>query len=199
GVVAAVAVERDVGGGRVGVRGLDARDVVLARAAGNVAPDLGPGRAAVAADLYVAVVRADPEDAGHDGRLGDGDDRAVRADAVVLREDAGPAAGGVRLRGAGAALGGEADAHDGERVALDLLRQVAAHRPGLAAVQRLEEAVGAGVHRARVVRREDDGRVPVPAERGAGVRRRHDVGRGRLEALAEATGGGAAADGRARP
>src|SRR5690606_40707223 len=56
----------------------------------------------------------------------------------------------VRLRRARAGPGGEPDAHDGERVALDLLRQVAAHRPGLAAVHRLEEAVGARVHRARV-------------------------------------------------
>ena len=92
-IVAAMSVDRDVRGRRVEVRRVDARDPerVVAREralrqARDVLADFRERRAAVAAHLQVAVVRARPHDARHHRRLGDGDDRAVRREAVVLRE-----------------------------------------------------------------------------------------------------------------
>ena len=58
------------------------------------------------------------------------------------------------------------DAHDQHLVAIEVVGQIRADRgPGLAAIGRLEDALRAGVERPLVVRRHDDRRRPVPAQR----------------------------------
>ena len=148
-VVGAVAVEGHIAGALVEVGGLDPAAPQPGRHALDGRPDVGPGHAAVAGQLDVAVVRPDPDQAGGQGRLGDGDDRAVRLGAG----DVGGHAAGRLGRGV---------------LALVVGRQVGADdHPMIAPVERPEEVVAAEVDRARVVRREDDGRAPVEAEDAA--------------------------------
>ena len=144
------------------------------------------------ADLNVAVVRPHPQQPRHQRRLRHRHDRAVAAHPVVARQDALLAA-----VDAVAARQGIGQAHQLDLVAVGVLRQVGAHGPGVAPVQRAEETVAARVHHVRVVGRQDERRVPVPADLGARVRRGHDVrvgvvARRRARADAPALAGGQA-------
>src|SRR5690349_18176291 len=144
---------------RVVVRRLDARDVIRVADAGNVLRDIGPRRTAVATNLHVAVVSADPQHTGHFRRLADRDDVTVAGVAVMLRSH--------RL------IAGHA--HDREGVAIDLFGEIVGRGPGIAAVQRLEQTIAADVEQTWVVRRHNDRRVPVEAKDLVRGRRRYDV------------------------
>src|SRR5205085_10376730 len=90
---------------------------------------VGPVAAAVPRHLYLAVIRADPDDSGGHRRFRDGDDGAV------LNGAAGGAAVGLAR-----VIGGE--------IGADLL-------PVIAAIRGAEQHLRAGVQRVRIVRRED--------------------------------------------
>ncbi len=158
--------------GRAGVepRRLETRDVVLVRAARDVLADFRERLAAVAADLEIAVVRAGPVDAGHDGGFGRFDDgpELVGLQAVVLREDARHA----RPAAASAARPAVGVLQQRALVDVDLPAERRRHDPAHAAIARDVEPRAAEDHRARVVRREPDRRVPVvglrPRVLGAG-------------------------------
>ncbi len=155
-VVGAVAVEGDVAGPLVEVRGLDPAAPNSGGHALDVRPDVGPGDAAVAGELDVAVVGADPEEAGKLRRFRDGDDGAVGLGA----RDVGRHAAG-RARPVGPVLRGV--------LGLVVHRQVGADdHPVVAPVGRPEQVVAAEVERLGIVRRKDDRRAPVEAE-GAAV------------------------------
>ena len=128
--------------------------------AGNLVDDVLPGVAAVAAHLEVAVVGADPD------RLPGttGDSLIV----TMLLYDAAPSC----FDAIGAVPG---DAHDRPIVAADVPGQVRRGHPRVAAVVRTEQPIAAEIDRARVVRREDERRVPVEAVVRAWRRRRNDV------------------------
>ena len=83
------------------------------------------------------------------------------------------------------------DAHDRAIVAADVVRQVGRRHPRVAAVVRAEQPIAAEIDRARVVRREDERRVPVEAEVRARRRRRHDVAVRVAAAAAELRGSAA--------
>src|ERR1043165_1142763 len=121
---------------RIEVRRFDTRDVIRLADAGNVLRDVGPGRSAVATNLHVAVVSADPQHTRHLRRLRDRDDVTVAGVAVVLRSH--------RLI--------TRHTHDWQRVAIDLFGEIVGRGPGVAAVQRLEQTIAAGVDQTRVVR-----------------------------------------------
>src|SRR5262245_30190787 len=148
------------------MRRLDARDLIIPCDALDVVRHVGPGRAAVLAQLHGAVISADPEHAGQYGRFGDGGDVAVIGRAVVLRRH--------RLVAV--------DAHNRQLATVDLPGQVNARRPGVAAVERFEQLVRPDVDDARVVRRERDRRVPVEAVLLAHWRRGNDVALQRIAA-----------------
>src|SRR5262245_10971287 len=148
------------------MRRIYARDLIIASDALDVVRHVSPGRAAVLAQLHGAVIRADPEHAWQDWRFSDGGDVAVIGRAVVLRRH--------RLVAV--------DAHNRQLAAVDLLAQVNARRPCVAAVERFEELVRPDVYDARVVRRERDRRVPVEAVLLADWRRRNDVALQRIAA-----------------
>ncbi len=99
-----------------------------------------PGLAAVAGDLDLAVVRAHPDDALLERRLGDGQDGAVVLGAGVV---GGQAAGVLEL---GRIVGRQVRAGLG---------------PGLAPVEGPEEEVAAEIEDVPVVGREVDRRVPI--------------------------------------
>ncbi len=81
-------INREIGRAGIVVRWLDARDVIklarLIRQHGNVLRDVRPGRAAVATNLHISVVRSGPQDAGNHRRLSDCDYISVTGIAVVL-------------------------------------------------------------------------------------------------------------------
>ena len=85
-VVAAMAVHRHVGRGRIEVRCVNPRDPILMIRwqIWQVLSNFRERLPAVAAHLQVAVVGSSPDDPGHHGGFGDRDDRAVRHDSVVL-------------------------------------------------------------------------------------------------------------------
>ncbi len=123
------------------VRRLDAgHPVVVGGEALDVGGDVLPIRAAVTGDLDLAVVRADPDDAFLERRLRDGQDRAVVLGPGVVD---GQTAGVLEL---GRVVGRQVRAGLG---------------PGQAAVGGLEQVVAAEVEDEPVVRRDEDGRVPV--------------------------------------
>ncbi len=109
-----------------------------------------PRRTVVLRHLHRAVVGADPDDTRRQRRLGDGRD------------------------------GAELDVAAAERLAVVVGREVGADLlPRVAAVERSEQHLRAGVEDLRVVRREHQGRVPVPPQRRLVLRpARHDVGHG---------------------
>src|SRR5262245_38705122 len=148
------------------MRRIYARDLIIASDALDVVRHVSPGRAAVLAQLHGAVIRADPEHAWQDWRFSDGGDVAVIGRAVVLRRH--------RLVAV--------DAHNRQLAAVDLLAQVNARRPGVAAVERFEELVRPDVYDTRVVRRERNRRVPVEAVLLADGRRGNDVALQRVAA-----------------
>ena len=168
-VVRAVAVEGHVTGAFVEARGLDA---AAPEAGGEAGPgdaglglaglriielgrDVGPGDAAVSSELDVAVVGADPDQAGDAGRFGDGDDRAVGLGAGDVGRDAAGRSRPFRpvLRGV---------------LGLVVRRQVGADdHPVFAPVDGLEQVVAAEVDRLGIVRGEEDRRAPVEAEGAA--------------------------------
>ena len=135
---------------------VDARDVLA---------DLGERQAAIAAHLDVAIVGAGPEDAGDDGRLGEFRNRAelVLDIAVVLREDARLAAIGVGTTAAPAAATRQGIRlfEDRATVEIDVLAERVGDDPTLTAVARDEQLTASEEHRAGVVRREPDRRVPI--------------------------------------
>ena len=135
----------------VGRGGLEVGDVGAVRHAGEVV-DLAPGRRRLLGDLHQAVVGADVEQAFLHRRLGEGDDVAVERGRAVV----------------GDGVDAPDPSHDLELVAVDLARQVGADRlPGVAAVVAAEQLVGGEVEPGVGVRADDDGRVPVPAQRRA--------------------------------
>ena len=153
---------------------------------GNVAPDVGPGQAAVLADLHVAVSRSGPVDVRDDGRFRDLDHgaRFVGADAIALGEDArlrrwaasrwraATAATAAATTAAGVAV---LDAHDRALGVVEVLPEPLTHRPRLAAIERDEEPIAAEQDLARIVRRDADGGVPGKIEGRARRRCRHHV------------------------
>ena len=76
-VVVAVVVEREVAGGRVEPRRLDARHLVVPFRPGDVARDIGPRDAAVPAHLHVPIVGAHPDEIAATRRFGERRDVAV--------------------------------------------------------------------------------------------------------------------------
>ncbi len=145
GVVVAVPVHGHEGRALGERRTFDAADGALGRRPRQAGGRVAPLRAAVARDEEAAVVRADPQDAGLQRRLGQGGDGVA---AVVARP----------------------------RLAA---RHVGADRvPLVAAVDRLEDDIASIVDRLRVVRRDQDRRVPVEAvgRRVGGRRLRRDIG-----------------------
>ena len=147
-VVAAVTVKCHVGGPFRIARGCHAAHVGALGHARHALRDIFPGLAGVAGHLQVAVVGAHPEHRGRQRRFADCRDARILLHAVVARE---------RI------LVGRF-AHDGQLIALDTGGQVAAQlRPGVAAVCGLKKEVPAVVNRPRVVRRNDDGGVPLEA------------------------------------
>ena len=128
-IVTAVPIGRNVRGRGIEMRRINPRDPVemIRRQPRQVLSDLGEVHAAILADLDIAIVGSGPDDAGQDRRFGDRDDGAVGDDAVVLRE-LGDVAG---------------HTHQRHLVAIDLLAQIGARQPRVAAVVRLEQAVAA--------------------------------------------------------
>ena len=114
---------------------------------GDVPGHLRPRRAAVSADLEVAVVESDPEDGGVDRGFVERHGLAEGAGPVVARD------------GDVAAV----HAHDLDRVAIDLPAHVLGGRPRGASVPRDEEPVPGDVQDVRVVLREHHRRRPVEA------------------------------------
>ena len=105
--------------------------------------DLLPALAIVTRDVHAAVVRAGPEHAGLEQRLGEREDGAVDLGARGVLVDR-PARGAKLL---GVVAG-----------------QVGADRPpGVAVVARAEDALAAGVEHVGIVRRERDGEGPLEA------------------------------------
>src|SRR5262249_32965951 len=85
-VVGAMTVEGDESSAFRGFGGNNAGDVGAFGKAGNFAGDVGPGFAAIARDLDVAVVSTRPENVGSERRLADGGDGGIFLDAIVARE-----------------------------------------------------------------------------------------------------------------
>src|SRR3954471_10579776 len=81
-------VEGDVDSRGIEVRWLDAAHPRLFRYAGKPRGDVRPLAAVVGRKPDVAVVGADPEDPGSDGRLGRRGDRAVGLGAGIVARDA---------------------------------------------------------------------------------------------------------------
>ena len=150
-VVEAMTVERHVNRALVESRRHDLRHERSLRHARHLVDDLCPGLAAIARHRQAAVVSARVEQARALGRFRQRDDRRPGLDAVVPRElDV-------------AAL----HAHRLERVAILSGRQVGADRhPREPAIGRSEDLVGSRVDDLRIVRREEERRVPMPAQRG---------------------------------
>ena len=164
-------VDRDIACAAVEARRLDPRDEILARYTLNLRRDVGERFTAVTADLHVPVVGSDPDDAASCRRFGDRRDRSEHQRAVVV--------GGDRYV--------RRDPHDRPRESPDVLREVAGHRPRVAAVRGLEETLGSRIHDARIVRRQSQRRVPVEPERRSSRRLGHDVAGLRL-LLAKSSG-----------
>ena len=165
-VVRLVHRRRDVGAPLVERAGVDLVDHDPLRQ--PLGRDVLPALAAVAGDVDQAVVGAGPDHARLERRLGDVEDRVVVLDAGVVLGDR--AARGALPR-------------------LVVARQVGRdHRPALAAVGALEQHLGGGVERARVVGREDDGEVPLEAVLEVGGAGAHRVVRPGVD-VAELAGG----------
>ena len=154
------------------MRRLDTGDVRLLRDTGNLIDNVGPAVAAVAADLQVAVVGADPEHARHHRRLPDRDDVAERGGAVVLR-------GHRRLA---------IHTHDRPIVSADVPGEVWGGHPRVATIGRAKQPIAAQIDGRRVVPGQHERRVPVEAKAGALGRYRHHVARGRHGAEPELPG-----------
>ena len=169
-VPVAVRVEGDVGRAAFVSRGEDAADVGAVREAGGAARDLVPAAATVPRHLNVPVVGANPEHGRVQGGLRDGDDLAVRGDAVVAGE-LGVCA---------------AHPHDLQRVAVLPPGEVFGAGKAVAPVPRDEEAVAAQIDHVGVVARDQAGRRPVPAVRilalGGAQPQAHHVARHVVEA-----------------
>jgi hypothetical protein len=106
-------------------------------------------RAAVLADLHSPIVCADEQQSLFDRRLGDGEDRSEESRRHVLRD-------GIHAPHA---------IHQLELVAVDLTREIRAHRvPAVAAVIASKETVRGEVDAVVVVRAHEERGVPVPAE-----------------------------------
>ena len=142
-VVEAVVVDGHVRGSGIRGRRLDVADPGLGGQTGNAVAHVRPCRAVVTGDLHVAVVGADPDHARLELVLGDGEDRGVEFGGRVVEVYL---ATGIELLLR--VVGGEVRAD---------------HVPRMAVVVAAEDHVAAPVHRARVVRRDDDRRVPVEA------------------------------------
>src|SRR5690348_13941563 len=124
---------------------LDARHPRILWQAGDVADDVRPALAAVARDLEIAIVGADPDHLRILRRLADGVDRRVHLGVRVVDGDA---AGLLLLLLRGIVR---------REVGRDAL-------PRLAKVARAMEELRADVDRAVARRADVDGRVPVEAE-----------------------------------
>jgi hypothetical protein len=129
------------------------------RQAGNGLGDIVPMAASVPGDMDKAIIRPGPDDIPVEGRLGDGEERAVKLDTRVVR---GQAAGRLLF-------------------ALVVGRQVGAdHSPGLARVFRNMHILASSVYPPRMVGRKRDrerpleaellvGQGPIPAASGPGI------------------------------
>ncbi len=132
-----------------------ARHIRIRRHALEPVGDVGPGLA-VLRHVHLAVVGAGIEHAGVLRRFDQLHDVAVGLHAVVS--------------GDGDLLAG--DAHQPQVVAIGRGREIGAdRRPRLAAIGGLEHHVGADINGRRIVRRHQDRRVPVPAQRRFAARR----------------------------
>ena len=131
----------EVRGGGVEGRGLDGVDARPLRQV--LRGDVGPALAGVLGDVHQTVVGAHPDHAFANGRFGSGEERAVIFDAGVVFGDGAAGRALLRLVVAGQVLA------DG--------------LPALAFVRGFEEHVAARVQHLGVVRREEDGEVPLEA------------------------------------
>src|SRR5712691_5023315 len=114
-----MAVNRQITRAGVVMRRLDARDVIGLANAGHVLRYVGPGGATIATDLDISVVGSHPQDAWDNWRLSDGYDVAIAGVAVVLRSH--------RIF--------SRHAHDRQRIAIDVLREINCRGPRIASVQ----------------------------------------------------------------
>src|SRR6185437_9285555 len=142
-IVHRVAVERDIDGVAIGVRGVDRADPAFLRKPLDIADDVGPMRAAIVGDLNVAIVRAGPQGFRIELAFGERDDGAVKLGGGVIGRD-GAAAELFLLF----VVGGE--------IAADL-------RPGIAAVGGFEDDVCAVIDDVWIEFRHQDRRVPIEA------------------------------------
>ena len=142
-----VIVERDVERRRVEVRRLDAAHIRPRRNTGKVTSQILPRAAVICGQPDIAVVRAREQQSRPHRRLRQRHDRAVRLGAGHIGRDT---AGGVH---------GDADLH---RIFRGQIRR---NRIEIfAAARRLHHLVRAGIERLGIVGRDEEWRIPVPAQ-----------------------------------
>src|SRR5688572_18811061 len=140
-----MAVNGEVTSSRVVTRRFHARDMVSVSDARHVLADVGPGGAAVSTDLNVAIVSSDPQYAWDLRRLRHRHDVTVSGITVVLGRHR------VFAR----------HAHDRQRAAIDLFREIGSSGPRVAPIHRSEQTIAADKHDPRIVRRKMNRRAPV--------------------------------------
>ena len=137
-----MSIKRGVSGAGIEVAGLHPVHPRILRQAGNVADDIGPGLAAVARELKIAIVRADPDQPLLLGRFADGINRGVHfRRRIVHRHSAG-----LFLLLLFRIVGGQV-----RRNAI----------PCLAVIARAEQKLRADIDCSLFVRRKCDRRIPV--------------------------------------
>src|SRR5687768_5807843 len=144
-VVKPMTINREITSSRVVTRRFHARDMVSVSDARHVLADVGPGGAAVSTDLNVAVVSSDPQYAWDLRRLRHRHDVTVSGITVVLGRHR------VFAR----------HAHDRQRAAIDLFREIGSSGPRVAPIHRSEQTIAADKHDPRIVRRKMNRRAPV--------------------------------------
>src|SRR5678815_3601244 len=123
---------------RIKVGRLNTSYVIGVAHTGNVFGNVSPDRTTIATHLHIPVVGADPDNTRHFRRFTDRYDVTITSVAVVLRRH--------RIFAW--------HTHDRKRAPIDVFGQVSSGRPGITAIQRLEESIATSVNDARVVWRQ---------------------------------------------